>query len=394
MNKSYTLPRGFYSSGICGGIKKNKKYDMGLIFSAAPCVNASFFTKNKLVAAHIILDKKNIKNPVTAVFANSGNANALNGPQGLKDIKTITAGIAKMLSVPAGSVLAASTGKISKKMDTAVIMKALPQLYSKLSNRDKNFPKAIMTTDLTVKTAAAVVDLDGKKCTITGAAKGSGMIAPDMATMLAFLMTDAAITPALLKQAGREAIEGSFNRITVDGDMSPNDTVIILANGMAGNKTIKTKSSAYNKIAAAIKKICYELAEAMVYDGEGATKFIKIQIEKAASEKQAKAVALKVANSALVKTMFFGQSMNPGRIISAVGSTLENIRIDKVVMKYNGIPIIASGEIIEASIKKARKELKKRRIDVTLTLNAGSKKGFILTTDFSYDYVRINADYS
>lgn len=394
MNASYTLPKGFYSAGIHGGIKKSKKHDMGLIFSPLPCSAAAFYTKNALKAAHITLDKKRESGAVHAVFANSGNANALMGSRGIKDIEEITACVAAMLGVKTDSVLAASTGKISKKMDVKTVTSSMPKLVSSLARKDNGFPKAIMTTDLTIKTATETLTLGGKKCVITAAAKGSGMIAPDMATMLCFVMTDAAVGRAALKKAGLAAVEASFNRVTVDGDMSPNDTVLLLANGAAGGREVKTGSADFKKFRDALCRICYELADDMVMDGEGATKFVKITVKGAASEKLAKETALHVANSALVKTMFFGMSMNPGRIISAVGAAARGINTDKIVMKYNGVTIIEKGGMVVKNIDRARKEQKKRRFEVEIDLKSGRFESFILTTDFSYDYVRINADYS
>jgi glutamate N-acetyltransferase / amino-acid N-acetyltransferase len=207
-------------------------------------------------------------------------------------------------------------------------------------------------------------------------------------------MTDASISVSMLRKASLDAIKGSFNRITVDGDMSPNDSVFVLANGMAGNKKITSRGADYKKMAAALSKICYKLAEDMVYDGEGATKFIKINVRKAKTAAQAEKAARSVANSALVKTMFFGRSMNPGRVISAVGASLEDVKIERVVLKFNGVTVIRGGRMLDAGARKASRELKKRRIETDIDLGAGRFSDFILTTDFSYDYVRINADYS
>jgi glutamate N-acetyltransferase/amino-acid N-acetyltransferase len=229
---------------------------------------------------------------------------------------------------------------------------------------------------------------------ISAAGKGAGMISPSMATMLVFVMTDAAISRVLLKQAAFEAVESSFNRITVDGDMSPNDTVYVLANGAAGNKKIISKTADYLKIKKALAAVFYSIAEDMVMDGEGASKFIKIKISGAKNQLQAERVARQIANSQLVKTAFFGQSLNPGRIISAAGQTYEDFNPGKITLKFNGKAIVSKGQMMEKNYKAVEKELKSRRIEVDLNLANGKYYCFLLTTDLSYDYVKINADYS
>lgn len=392
MKKNYTLPKGFLSAGIYGGIKKNKKPDMGLIYSETGCNTAAFFTKNRLISNHIIYDKPLIKNKIRAVFVNSGNANVFNGPQGLKDAAAIAAAAADSAQINLNSVLISSTGKISKKMPMKNILKSVPVLVSKLSKKDKTFPRAIMTTDLTQKVYTEQIRLNGKTVTITGAAKGSGMISVNMATMLAYVMTDAAISRDMLHSAAKEAVEVTFNRVTVDGDMSPNDTLFVLANGMADNKEIKTKTAEYEKLAAAFKNVFYALSEDIAYDGEGATKFIKISVVNAITEKQAAVIARAVANSALVKTAFFGRSLNYGRIISAAGATGQNINISSVGLKFNGVKVFENQKLVNE--KSLLKIMKGRKIEVELDLKAGKKSYFLLTADFSYEYVRINADYT
>ncbi len=251
-----------------------------------------------------------------------------------------------------------------------------------------------MTTDLTVKVKTLSLKLDGKPVVITGVAKGSGMISPNMATMLAFVMTDANIDKTLLFSAAKEAVDLSFNRVTVDGDMSPNDTLFLMANGLAGNKKLSKQGKAYTAFKQAIFKIFYALAEDMNRDGEGATKFVKITIKKAASEKQAAAVARSIANSPLVKTCFFGGSLNPGRIISAAGASLEAIDIEKLELKINGVTIIKDGEMVMKNATATVKEMKTKDLAVELLLNTGKAEYYLLTTDLSVDYIKINADYN
>lgn len=392
MKKTYALPKGFYSAGIYGGIKKSKKHDMGLVYSEAGCNAAAFFTKNRLVSNHIIYDKPLLKNKIRAVFVNSGNANVFNGPQGLKDAAAIAAAVADSAEINRDSVLISSTGKISLKMPVDKILRAIPALAGALSKEDKTFPRAIMTTDLVQKVYTEKVRLSGREATVTGAAKGSGMISVNMATMLAYVMTDAAVSRAMLHSAAKEAVSVTFNRVTVDGDMSPNDTLFVLSNGMAKNPEIRSKNAEYRKLLAAFKKVFYALSEDIACDGEGATKFMKIKIKNAKTEKQAAVIARSVANSPLVKTAFFGRSLNYGRIISAAGSAGENIDTGRIGLRFNGVQVFKNQKLVNE--KKLLKIMKQRRIEVELDLKAGNKEYFLLTADFSYDYVRINADYT
>ncbi len=394
MEEIYRLPRGFLSSGIAGGIKKNKKLDMGLILSKSPCICSAFFTKNRLKSAHILYDKKIINNEIFAVFANSGNANALNGDTGILDLKRIIKKLSLELDLPENSILAASTGKIAKKMPVDKIIKNIPILLKKLSYKDKNFPEAILTTDLKTKIVSEKIKIDNKYCIITGVAKGSGMISPDMATMLAFILTDIKINRELLDKASRKAVENSFNKITVDGDMSPNDTVIFLANGEAKNELICKEDTNYFRFKKVLTNICYKLSEKIVEDGEGVTKVIKILVKNATTKKQAEKIARQIANSLLVKTAFFGESLNPGRIISAAGATLEDINIKKIKLKLNNFIIISNGQMVLSNTKKVQKSLKNKYINLELDLQNGKFSETILTSDLSYNYIKINADYS
>ncbi len=394
MKDFYKLPSGFLSSGISAGIKKNGKLDLGLILSEKPCVCSAFFTKNKLKSAHILYDKKIVNKEIYAILANSGNANALNGKKGLSDLKKIIKSLSEKIKIHENSILAASTGKIAKKMPVDTIIKNIPELLKKLSKRDMNFPRAILTTDLKTKVVTEELIMNGKKCIITGVAKGSGMISPNMATMLAFILTDIKISRNLLAKVAKEAVENSFNKITVDGDMSPNDTIIFLANGAAENKIIKKEDNNYLKIKKALFNICFKLSEKIVEDGEGVTKVIKICIKNAKTKNQAEKIARRIANSLLVKTAFFGESLNPGRIISAAGATLESIDINKIVLKINNRSIVSNGQIISSNIREVEKNLKKDKINLELDLKIGRFSETISTTDLSYNYIKINADYS
>lgn len=394
MKKAYILPKGFFSAGMNAGIKKAPKLDAGLIYSRTDCAAVGFFTKNRLKSVHITDAKSKINGRIRAIFSNSGSANALTGKPGFADLKAVILSVSKALKVKPAQVLAAATGKISKRIPVKKVLPNIPALASHLSAFDTKFPRAIMTTDTTEKFAAEVVNIGGKKCVASAAGKGAGMISPDMATMLVFCMTDAAIDRGLLRQAALEAVQMSFNRVTVDGDMSPNDTVYVLANGEAGNKKITSRNADYKKIKKALCSVFYSIAEDMVMDGEGATKFIKLNISGAKTQFQAERVARQIANSQLVKTAFFGQSLNPGRIISAAGQTFEDFNPDRITLKFNGKAIISGGKMLDKSYKSVEKELKKRIINVDLNLSNGKYGCYLLTSDLSYDYVKINADYS
>jgi glutamate N-acetyltransferase/amino-acid N-acetyltransferase len=337
---------------------------------------------------------KAINGPIQAVFANSGSANVLTGKRGATDLEAILKKAAEILMIKPSAMLGAATGKISKPLPLKNILANMEKLAGAISSRDKSFPGAIMTTDTVEKYASDVITIGGKKVTICAAGKGAGMISPDMATMLVFCMTDAAIDRGLLRHAALEAVRDSFNRITVDGDMSPNDTVYVLANGEAGNKEIISRGPDYLKIKKAITGIFCSMADDMVMDGEGATKFIKIKISGAKTNQQAERVARQVANSELVKTAFFGMSLNPGRIISAAGQTFADFNQDKIILKFNGKTAVTGGILVEKNRNSLEKELKKRRIEVELNLANGKYGCYLLTSDLSYDYVKINADYS
>lgn len=392
MKDKYILPTGFRTSGVSGGIKKNKKPDIGLIYSDNFCVCVTFWTSNKLKGWHILYDQTLKNNPIRAIFVNSGNANVLNGIAGLKSILKITKQLSEYLNISQKNILIAATGKISKKMDDEKILKNLPLLVGNISSNDKNFPHAILTTDTRTKVHVDFVKINGKKITITGVAKGAGMISPNLATMLAFIMTDISIDKKLLQIAAKEAADISFNKITVDGDMSPNDSVFVLANGMAGNKKIEKADNNFKKFAKSLKMVFYALAEDIIKDAEGATKFIRINVINTKNTIQAQKIARAIANSLLVKTAFFGCSLNFGRIISAIGAAGENINVHKIDLKINGITALNNQKIINE--KNILKELKKREIILDVNIKAGKENDFILTNDISYKYVKINADYT
>lgn len=382
------------TAGISAGLKKSGKPDAGLIFSEKPCITTALFTTNALKAHHIIHAKQELKDgaKASAVFVNSGNANVYNGPEGMEAVKKVTAGVAALLGIKGSKVLMASTGKISLDYPLGKVVSKLPELCEALSEGDFVFPRAIMTTDLVEKSRTERVKIGGKQVTITGTCKGSGMISINVATMLAFIMTDAAISQAMLDKAVKEGVELSFNRVTVDGDMSPNDTIYVMANGMAANKEIKAAGADYDAFKKGLLRVFYALAEEIAADGEGATKLIKITVKNASSGKEAEAICRQAANSPLVKTNFFGQALNFGRIISAVGQAAPRLDISRAVFYINGVKITDGKKIVNRG--EAAPEMKKKMIEVTVDLKQGKHRAFLLTCDYSYDYIRINADYT
>ncbi|MBF0123399.1 MAG: bifunctional glutamate N-acetyltransferase/amino-acid acetyltransferase ArgJ, partial [Candidatus Omnitrophica bacterium] len=297
-----TAPKGFKANGFWAGIKKSAKPDLGLIYSQVMCNAAAVFTRNSVKAAPIVLCMENVKGgKIQALIANSGNANCFTGEYGYTYAKKTTELVGQYLGVAGKNVFVMSTGIIGRPFPYEKIREAVPNLVKGLSvSKGTAFAKAIMTTDLKDKQVAVRVDLGGKTVTIGGCAKGSGMIEPNMATMLSAITTDAAVTPEMLKLALREAVDSSFNSISVDGCMSTNDMVSLMANGLAGNRMISSRNAAYKTFVEALSAVCLKLAKDIVYDGEGAEWFFEIRISGAETKKQAKEVALKVANSNLV----------------------------------------------------------------------------------------------
>ena len=374
--KKAILPKGFKASGISCGIKKSGKPDLALFYSDLPAYAACLFTTNKMPAAPVILCKNFLRknNAAKAIIANSGNANCFNGRRGLKDAEVTVRTLAKALDVKKEGLLVASTGIIGQRLPVEKIKSKIPRLVKELSVRGICAAKrAIMTTDTFPKEVTVRFEIEGKVVTICGVAKGAGMIAPDMATLLVFIFTDANIAKSVLKDSLRSSVEKSFNSITVDGCMSTNDSVILLANSAA--KNIKISGSKDAKIFNdALDIVCIELAKMMVRDGEGASKFIQIKVSGAKNFNQARRAALAIANSNLFKTAIYGENPNFGRIVAAVG---------------------ASGvDAVEKDLKIKVSPLKKKDIFVDVRLNQGSSSAIIYTSDLTPRYIKINAEYN
>lgn len=371
-----TSPKGFLAHGMSAGIKKSGKPDLSLIYSPEPCVAAGVYTKNSIKAAPLIVTKEHLRNAkAQAIITNSGNANCFTGDFGILYARKTAERVAKLLKIKPDHVAVSSTGIIGKPLPFDKISAACPSLVAGLSaDGGTRAAQGILTTDTFAKEIAVKISFGGKMVTIGACAKGSGMIAPDMATMLAYVTTDAAIAPAMLKAALKAANETSFNCITVDGCMSTNDMVIVLANGLAGNPVIKAKGADFQKFQAALEFVCCDLAKKIVLDGEGATKFIEVVVNGAKNESQAKKVAMAIANSSLVKTAAFGCNPNWGRVAAAVGAV--------------GLPVT------EKDLKIKFSSFAEKEINITVTLLLGKASAKIYTCDFSLDYVKINGRYN
>ena len=397
VGRGFRVP-GFTTAGIFCGIKTNKQKDLALIFSEEPSVAAGLFTSNQVVSPTITWCREILKSSkrFRAIVVNSGNANACTGPKGMEDCKSLASKLSQKLSVEPKEILIASTGIIGVPLPINKIVKALPALSSKLSPVGwVSSAEAIMTTDLTPKFKSLSFYIGKHKITMGGIAKGSGMIHPNMATMLAFIATDASIDKKTLGRALREANNKTFNRITVDGDTSTNDMAILLANGKAENKSIRGGSSAYDKFVEKLTEICLYLAHKIVLDGEGATKFVTIRIQGAKAKTHAHRVAKSVATSSLVKTALFGQDPNWGRIIAAVGYAGVPFNPDKVQISLNGSVLFNNGVPANGALQSTlRKKMKSKNISIVIDLKSGIHSGEVYTCDLSYDYVRINAEYT
>jgi glutamate N-acetyltransferase / amino-acid N-acetyltransferase len=387
-----TYPKGYLQSGINCGIKK-KNPDLAIVLSEIPAVTCGVFTKNSFQAAPVVITKRHLKNKQhIGVIINSGNANCLTGRQGAADALSVAKGASSLIGCKAEELLLCSTGIIGKRLPVDRIKKAMVMLLSSLHRTDSGkAAKAIMTTDTFSKEAAYNITIGNKQVRIAGMAKGAGMISPDMATMIAVVSTDAMIKKTLLQKALKEAVDISFNSITIDGDMSTNDTVLVMANGLSG-VVIKERGESYYKFVEALKVLCLDLAKMMVKDAEGATKFIEIDVNEAKDQGQAKRVALKIANSPLFKTMCYGEDPNFGRVASACGAVEDKIDANRVNIYLNGRIVVRKGVAVAGKLPVSL--LGKKDINVRIDLDAGRAKAKIFTSDLTPEYVKINAAYS
>ena len=380
----------------CAGIKQIERDDLLIVEMAEGSTCTGVFTQNAFCAAPVVVARENLSNQPRWLLVNSGNANAGTGNQGLQDTQSTCAGLASAVKGSKEQVLPFSTGVIGETLPVAKINNTLPVAVATLAedNWDKA-AKAIMTTDTFAKGATRIIKTGGESITLSGISKGAGMIQPNMATMLAFIATDAKIAPLLLHACLAEAVEKSFNRITVDGDTSTNDACILMASGLSEAVEIKKDSTGYRDFTEALDSVCQSLAEAIIRDGEGATKLIRIIVEQAQDEAEAVQVAKTVAHSPLVKTAFFASDPNWGRILAAVGrSGIENMELDKINIYLGDVCIVQNGGRAESYTEEAGQHvMNQEEIIITITLGRGEAREQVLTCDFSYDYVRINAEY-
>ncbi|MBI1910151.1 MAG: bifunctional glutamate N-acetyltransferase/amino-acid acetyltransferase ArgJ [Deltaproteobacteria bacterium] len=391
------LPRGFSFAGLSAGIKEDGKKDLALIVSEVPATATAVFTRNRVVAAPVILSRKILKKGrCQAVVINSGNANACTGYRGLEAAKEVQKRVARHLALDPSLVAVASTGKIGVPLPVPRVVRALPRLVQSLSI--KNFQKAavaILTTDRFAKVAFYEGKMGGQRYSIVGFAKGAGMIRPDMgphATMLAFILTDLAVQPNLLKKAFLPVVDETFNRITVDGDTSTNDMALVLANGLSGGSLSGQRTIRHFKNG--LLEVMQKLAIAMVRDGEGGTKVVKVTICGARNREEARKAAYAVAESELVKTSFYGQDPNWGRLLAAAGRSGATFDPSRADIYYDDLLVARKGSTTGPAFeKRARQVMRQNQFLVTLDLHAGSASFHVYSSDLTVDYVKLNAHY-
>ncbi len=391
-----TYPQGFTAAGVRAGIKKNGNLDVAVIYTEKEAAVAGVFTKNLVAAAPVHLSKIVVGTGTAhAIVANAGCANACTGEQGIRDAEKMAEIAAHELNCRAADVIVASTGLIGSNLPMDKMEAGIKDAVKNLSRDGSvNAGNAIITTDTYSKACATEVEIGGAEVRFGAIAKGSGMIRPDMATMLCFITTDADIDQKLLQEALRDATEVSFNCMTVDGDMSTNDSVVVLANGAAGNKKIVSRDEDYLKFFETLKSMCVEIAKRIAADGEGASKFLTINVTGAENFANAKKVGMSVANSPLVKTAFFGQDANPGRTICAVGYSGVKILPEKITIKFGGLTVYDKGLVTKFDGDAMKKVLAEHDIVVDIELGLGDAQATIYTCDLSFQYVKINADYT
>jgi glutamate N-acetyltransferase/amino-acid N-acetyltransferase len=375
---------------------------MAMIFSEIPAVAAGAFTSSLFPAAPVLYDKKVLETnaKISAVVVNSGNANACTGDEGMRDAAETAAQTASALNISVEEVLVASTGRIGVSLPMDIISHGIEEAAAALTSTagaGVSASEAIMTTDTRPKRRELTISIGGKEVRLGGMVKGAGMIDPEMsvphATMLAFITTDALVDPTFLSRALSTSVKESFNKITVDGDMSTNDTVLVLANGMAGNSTISENDPDSAVFAEALTRISRELAMDIVLDAEGATKFVTVRVSQAASANDAKLCAEAISNSMLCKTAWFGGDPNWGRVLAAAGYSGAKFAPENVSLRYDDAPVVEHGEDAGTSESDLEKILSNDSFSVTIDLGAGPHSYEMWTNDISYEYVKINADY-
>lgn len=385
-------PPGFVAGAVEAGIKYKDRLDLSLIVAKPACAGAAMFTKNKVKAAPVVLSSEHLQKSggkVGAILFNSGCANAATGPEGMENAIACAQALAKEIDLDPQQVLLASTGVIGVQLPMNKMLGGIPKLVKALASDGlPQLARAIMTTDTTIKMAMATETVGGKAITISGAAKGSGMIHPDMATMLVLLATDAAVTPKALREALRQAVEGTFHRISVDGDSSTNDAVFCLASGASG--TVLPEESLVRGLTA----VCRALALQIVKDGEGAKKLITVTVHGTANDQEAEQVARTIGSSLLVRTAVAGGDPNWGRILAAAGRAGVPMTPETATISVNAVPLFERGRPASSSLEARQKAFREAEVTIRVDLGRGSGSATIWTCDLTEGYIRINADYT
>ncbi|MBP5348884.1 MAG: bifunctional glutamate N-acetyltransferase/amino-acid acetyltransferase ArgJ [Clostridia bacterium] len=391
--------KGFKANGVHCGIRKNRtKRDLSLILSEVPASAAAVYTTNLVKGAPLIVTQEHIKNGVArAIVCNSGNANTCNA-NGIEVAEKTCAAAAKVLGISADDIVVASTGVIGQPLDVTPIVNGLPELAAGLSDNGSGYAaEGIMTTDTVLKEVAVEFTLSGKTCRIGGIAKGSGMIHPNLATMLVFITTDAKISPAMLKKALSSDITDTFNMVSIDGDTSTNDMVTVLANGMADNPEITEEGEDFATFMQALNSVTVSLCRLIAGDGEGATRLLECRVTGADSKQTARTVAKSVICSSLLKAAMFGADANWGRVLCAIGYSGAKLDVNKIDVAFASaagtVPVCKNGCGVDFSEEIAKKILSEKEIDILVCLNAGSESSCAWGCDLTYDYVKINGDY-
>jgi glutamate N-acetyltransferase/amino-acid N-acetyltransferase len=387
-----TSSQGFLATGIACGIKAKREKDLALLVSTVPAQVAATFTTNQVKAAPVKVSIKHARNgSVRAVIVNSGNANACTGVQGLQDAIEMTEITAAEIGCKASEVLVCSTGRIGRQLPMDKIRRGIRKASKRLMAQEgAEAARAIMTSDTIKKEYAIRMKIDGCKVTIGGMAKGAGMIHPKMATMLCVVTTDAKIGKAALRSCVYEAVEQSFNCILIDGDTSTNDTVIVMANGLAHNHELKSYHPQMEKFQKGLQRVMRQLARMIVRDGEGTSRVIDVSVKGAASNADARAAALAIAKSPLVKSAWCGGDPNWGRLMSSIGASEAKVKEELVEIYYDGVLAVANGKVSETPVTRLRKVARKPRFTITVHLRIGSGEYSVLTTDLTEEYVTLN----
>ena len=391
--------KGFKAAGVPAKIKYEGRNDVALVVADAPCAAAAVFTTNAVAAAPVLYDRVVVKGgKVQAILANSGCANACTGAAGYKDAELSALATAGELGISPKHVLVASTGVIGRRLPMDRLLAGMKDAAGKLARSEEAglaAEKAVMTTDTKPKQAAVQTKIGGKTVTVGGMCKGSGMIEPNMATMLGFITTDAAVTPAMLRRALKLAIAVSFNHVVVDGDESTNDSVFLLASGAAGNAVIDKAGADFDAFVEALTAVGVALAKQMAADGEGATKYVEVRVQNAKTQRDADRAARAIAKSPLAKTSWFGKDPNWGRVLAAAGYSGAQVVDMEAEVFYGKTWAYRKGRVADAAqLAKLEKEMQGPELVVTVDLHLGTYESTIFTCDFSLDYVHINADYT